>query len=78
MKKIFGIALFLAFAGYSIYSSQSKEIASDILLENVEAFGYVNPEIGILGDFHLQNHSNGCSVCERGGVQCNIHDQVPC
>lgn len=81
MKKILNTALglaFIAFVGYNVYSSQSKVKISDVLLENVEAFGYVDPEIENLGGFILNSYSNGCKICERGGSSCNIHDQRPC
>lgn len=81
MKKILNTALglaFIAFVGYNVYSSQVKETASDVLLENVEAFGYVNPEIEDFGGFTLNHYSNGCKICERDNGTCNVHDQEPC
>ena len=59
MKKILNTVLglaFIAFVGYNAYSSQTKEAASDVLLENVEAFGYVNPEIEDFHGFILNRH----------------------
>ena len=49
-----------------------------MLLENVEAFGYINPEIEDFGGFYLQSYDSGCEICQRGGISCNVHDQVPC
>ena len=77
MSTALGLA-FIAFVGYNVYSSQVKETASDVLLENVEALGYVDPEIENLSGFILNSYSNGCKICERGGSSCNIHDQRPC
>lgn len=81
MKKILNTALglaFIAFVGYNVYSSQVKETASDVLLENVEAFGYINPEIEDFSGFYLQSYDSGCEICQRGGTSCNVHSQVPC
>lgn len=81
MKKILNTALgfaFIAFVGYNAYCSQVKETASDVLLENVEAFGYVNPEIEDFSGFYLKSYQSGCKICERGDGTCNVHSQEPC
>jgi len=77
LNTILGLA-FVAFTGYNVYCSQSKATVSDVLLENVEAFGYINPEIEDFGGFYLQSYDSGCEICQRGGISCNVHDQVPC
>ena len=81
MKKILNTALgltFIAFVGYNVYCSQSRATVSDVLLENVEAFGYIDPEIENFGGFYLKPYQNGCKICERGDGTCNVHSQEPC
>lgn len=77
LKVVFTVA-FVAFTGYNVYSSQSSKAMSDMLLENVEAFGYINPEIEDFSGFYLKQYPGGCAICRRGGETCNVHDQVPC
>ena len=77
MNKILGLA-FVAFTGYNVYCSQSKATVSDVLLENVEAFGYINPEIEDFQNFYLKEYSSICKICENGSGTCNVHSQLPC
>ena len=78
IMKIALVAAVAAMAGYGVYANQTKEMMSDVMLENVEALAYINPEIEIFSDFHLVTTINGCKICKRGDGTCNVHDQVPC
>lgn len=80
-KKIMNVALVCAvvvFAGVNAFKSQNLNVLSDMLLDEMEAEAYIDPNIEDFRGFYLHEYQD-CSICERGGKSsCNVHDQVPC
>lgn len=80
-KKIMNVALVCAvvvFAGVNALKSQNLNVLSGMLLDEMEAEAYIDPNIEDFRGFSLVD-VDGCLMCVRQkDASCNVHDQEPC
>lgn len=80
-KAIMNVALVcavVAFAGVNAFKSQNLNVVGDMLLDEMEAEAYIDPNIEDFRGFALKEVGE-CLICVRKeDASCNVHDQVPC
>lgn len=80
-KAIMNVALVcavVAFAGVNAFKSQNLNVVGDMLLDEMEADAYIDPNIEDFRGFYLERVGD-CLICKpKSNSSCNVHDQEPC